>query len=255
MYDADFVKKFTDLPLIVRTDNLKRLRASELFANYKPGLSPDGASFKEQGLKPDDRISVWFSGSKKLLSMKMKASSIIDPSGWLSTAKQRLSPNHDERPKNTEISLLVIHHISLPPGKFGGHAIEDFFMNRLDITQDPYFEIIQPLKVSSHLLIRRAGELIQFVPFVKRAWHAGESSFAGKEHCNDFSIGIELEGTDDKPYETVQYTQLAKIIVLLKQRYPNITDERVVGHVDIAPGRKTDPGSAFDWQYLRGISR
>ena len=182
--------------------------------------------------------------------MKMKASSIIDPSGWLSTAKQRLSPNHDERPKNTEISLLVIHHISLPPGKFGGHAIEDFFMNRLDITQDPYFEIIQPLKVSSHLLIRRAGELIQFVPFVKRAWHAGESSFDGVSHCNDYSIGIELEGCDDQPFTEKQYERLGEVTKAVMRHYPAITHGRVVGHSEIAPGRKTDPGPFFDWGKL-----
>jgi AmpD protein len=165
----------------------------------------------------------------------------------------RPSPHHDVRPDGAPIDMVVVHGISLPPGEFGTPAIEDFFCGHLDMSGHPFYSEIATLKVSAHLLIKRSGEIIQFVPFNQRAWHAGESAFKGKNRCNDFSVGIELEGTDDVPYEQIQYEQLGKVIGLLQQTYPDITHERIVGHVDIAPGRKTDPGPAFDWDYLKGI--
>jgi len=160
------------------------------------------------------------------------------------------SPNFDERPLLGLIDLLIIHGISLPPGKFGGNAIVELFTNTLDPKVDPYFADVANLKVASHLLIRRTGEIIQFVPFNKRAWHAGVSEFQGRSNCNDFSIGIELEGTDEIPYEDIQYQQLAEVTRCLMQTYPAITKERIVGHSDVAPGRKTDPGVVFDWKRL-----
>ena len=159
------------------------------------------------------------------------------------------SPHCDNRPDQDDVSLLVIHNISLPPGQFGTGDIADLFMGKLDVTKDPYFEIIQSLRVSSHLLISREGEVTQFVPFDKRAWHAGVSSFEGREDCNDYAIGIELEGCDDVPYEAVQYQVLADVSKALLNNYPKITRDRIVGHKDIAPGRKTDPGPAFDWDH------
>ena len=156
------------------------------------------------------------------------------------------SDNYNHRP-NSEISLVVIHNISLPPNEFGGSYIEQFFTNSLNTDLHPFFSKIKELKVSAHLLIKRDGSIVQFVPFDKRAWHAGESSFKGRQNCNDFSIGIELEGTDNLAYEKKQYEALNKAIKAIKLHYP-ITD--VVGHSDIAPGRKTDPGSSFDWDQL-----
>lgn len=156
------------------------------------------------------------------------------------------SDNYNHRP-NSEISLVVIHNISLPPNEFGGSYIEQFFTNSLNPDLHPFFFKIKELKVSAHLLIKRDGSIVQFVPFDKRAWHAGESSFKGRQNCNDFSIGIELEGTDNLAYEKKQYEALNKAIKAIKLHYP-ITD--VVGHSDIAPGRKTDPGSSFDWDQL-----
>ncbi len=160
------------------------------------------------------------------------------------------SPNCNERPSN-EVSLLVVHNISLPPGQFGTGCVEELFCNRLDWKAHPFFESIEGLEVSAHLLIERSGEVIQFVPFDKRAWHAGKSSFLGRDNCNDFSIGIELEGTDDLPYTDAQYERLAQVVRIITKRYPLIVPERIVGHSDIAPGRKSDPGPAFDWQRLR----
>ena len=160
------------------------------------------------------------------------------------------SEHCDERPKNTQIDLLVIHGISLPPNQFGTGAIKRFFCGQLDMTEHPYYETISHLKVSAHLLISRTGEINQFVPFTKRAWHAGQSYFQGRECCNDFSIGIELEGTNDLLYENIQYVQLARVIKLLQHCYPGITRDRMVGHADIAPGRKEDPGPFFSWQML-----
>jgi N-acetyl-anhydromuramoyl-L-alanine amidase len=173
-------------------------------------------------------------------------------SGLLEPVNYQFSPHHDERPQGTGIDMIVVHGISLPPGEFGSHAIVAFFCGQLDTGSHPAYADIAALRVSAHLLIRRTGEIIQFVPFSKRAWHAGESSFQGKGRCNDFSIGIELEGTDHVPYEQTQYQQLYQVITLLRQAYPAITQDRIVGHCDIAPGRKTDPGPIFDWDYLKG---
>lgn len=173
--------------------------------------------------------------------------------GWLKYARRLASPNCDERPVLDEISLLVVHGISLPPRQYGGAFIEAFFCNRLDPGDHPYFAQIAALRVSAHLLIRRDGEAVQFVPFDKRAWHAGASRFDGRACCNDFSIGIELEGCDDEPYEPVQYQRLAQVTRVLIAAYPGITPERVVGHCDIAPGRKSDPGAAFDWALFRHL--
>ena len=170
--------------------------------------------------------------------------------GLLRGARQIPSPNHDERPPQTAVTLLVIHGISLPPGRFGGDAIERLFTNTLDCNAHPSFDVLRGLKVSAHFLIRRSGSLLQFVPGDRRAWHAGVSSWAGRPRCNDFSIGVELEGTDDIPYTAAQYVRLARLTRLLRQRYP-ITD--IAGHSDIAPGRKTDPGPSFDWKRFRTL--
>jgi len=160
------------------------------------------------------------------------------------------SPNVDDRPENTEIDLVVVHGISMPPGEFGGPYIEQLFTNQLDPAQHPFFASIEGLEVSTHILIRRDGEVIQFVPFHRRAWHAGESCFQDRKRCNDFSIGIELEGTDTEPYTDAQYQQLADLLECLMRNYPAITPERITGHSDIAPERKTDPGPAFEWAKL-----
>lgn len=172
----------------------------------------------------------------------------IDQQGVVSWARQVCSPNFDERPQGEPISLLVIHSISLPPGDFTGDAVERLFTNTLDCSRHAYFESLQGLKVSAHFLIRRRGGVVQFVPCSLRAWHAGQSEWKGRQRCNDFSIGIELEGTDDQPFSAVQYRVLAKLTRLLQRRYP-IQD--IVGHCDIAPGRKTDPGRCFDWKRYR----
>ena len=163
------------------------------------------------------------------------------------------SPNFDERPINTPISLIVIHNISLPPNEFGGPYIEQLFTNQLDPKAHPYFEKLSEKRVSAHILIRRDGRILQFVPFNKRAWHAGDSSYKGKPRSNDYSIGIELEGADDIAYEAVQYTVLATLVDSLRIAYPFLSREDVAGHSDVAPGRKTDPGPAFNWQNLRKL--
>jgi len=175
--------------------------------------------------------------------------------GWLPQARQVSCPNWDERPPDTVVDLLVIHGISLPPGVFGGPWIHDLFQNRLDPEAHPYFRTIVRRRVSSHLLIRRDGELIQYVDLYKRAWHTGVSCFGGREACNDFAIGIELEGTDEVPYAEIQYRVLAQATQAIRARFPAIGRERIVGHSDIAPGRKTDPGAAFDWGHLRTLIR
>jgi len=175
----------------------------------------------------------------------------IDQAGdWLLEARQVASPNCDPRPADCDISLVVIHGISLPPGHYGGPEIDCLFTNRLDAGAHPYFATIAGLRVSAHLLIRRDGELVQYVPFSKRAWHAGLSSYRGCSACNDFSIGIELEGQDHEPYTGVQYERLAAVLRVLIDTFPLLTSERIAGHSDISPGRKTDPGPAFDWQFL-----
>jgi AmpD protein len=174
----------------------------------------------------------------------------IDGNGLVAGVPFVPSPNCDERPAGVAIDLLVIHAISLPPGEFGGVAIEELFLNRLDAGAHPYFEGIAGLRVSAHFLIRRDGGLVQFVPCSKRAWHAGASSWRGRPSCNDFSIGIELEGCDETPYEGAQYDALARLTRSLKTAY-GIT--AIAGHADIAPGRKTDPGPHFDWNRYRGL--
>lgn len=172
-------------------------------------------------------------------------------SEWLAHAQPRPSPNQDARPPGIAVDLLVIHNISLPPGEFGGPWIDDLFMNRLDPLAHPYFRALADLRVSAHLLIRRDGALIQYVGLHDRAWHAGVSRFADRDHCNDFSIGIELEGTDDLAYTDWQYQRLIETTQHIRRLFPAIGIERIVGHCDIAPGRKTDPGPAFDWAGLR----
>ncbi|WP_296805734.1 1,6-anhydro-N-acetylmuramyl-L-alanine amidase AmpD [Thiocapsa sp.] len=179
----------------------------------------------------------------------------IDSQGWLAGAERRPSPSQDDRPPGTDIDLLVIHNISLPPGDFSGDWIDDLFLDCLDPAAHPYFRAIAGLRVSAHLLIRRSGRLLQYVAFEQRAWHAGVSRFAGRERCNDFSIGIELEGTDDIPFTDAQYVRLAECTRRILRRYPAITEDRIAGHAEIAPGRKTDPGPAFDWNRYRSSIR
>ena len=171
--------------------------------------------------------------------------------GWFKEAQKIPSPNYEDRPSNTSIDLLVIHCISLPPGQFGTGDIDDFFQNKLNIKKHEYFESISSLKVSSHFLIERSVCLKQYVSTEKKAWHAGVSSYKGKENCNDFSIGIELEGTENTEYEKVQYNILVELIDILLKKYPNISKDRIVGHSEIAPKRKKDPGIKFDWKFIK----
>lgn len=173
--------------------------------------------------------------------------------GVLEGARGCPSPNYNERPRDAVVDLLVIHNISLPPGQFGTGCVEAFFQNQLDANAHPYFAEIAHLQVSAHLLILRTGEVVQFVNLNQRAWHAGQSCFAGREQCNDFSIGIELEGTDTEPYTFQQYQVLAQVTGALQQAYPAISAERITGHEHIAPNRKTDPGPAFNWAYYRQL--
>jgi len=173
--------------------------------------------------------------------------------GLLRGARQLPSPNCDDRPGGVAPELVVIHGISLPPGKFGGPHIDHLFTNVLDPAGHDYFRDIAGLKVSSHFLIRRTGEVVQYVPLHRRAWHAGKSSYRGRHQCNDFSVGIELEGTDDQPYSSAQYRRLATVIRVLRRGVPSLVAAPIVGHSDVAPGRKTDPGPAFDWQRLHGL--
>lgn len=175
----------------------------------------------------------------------------LDPcSGWCDSVQHCPSPNFNQRPQG-EVSLLVIHNISLPPGQFGTGKVQAFFQNRLDADEHPYFASIASLQVSAHFFIERDGAVTQFVSCNERAWHAGQSCFAGRENCNDFSLGIELEGTDDLPFTAQQYAALVDLVRQLQAAYPAITLARMCGHSDIAPGRKTDPGPAFDWQRVR----
>lgn len=170
-----------------------------------------------------------------------------DADDWLDGARRVASPNQDERPVGEAVRLIVVHSISLPPGQFGGEAIEQLFTNRLDPARHPSFREVHALRVSAHFLIRRTGELVQFVATSKRAWHAGVSCWRGRERCNDFAIGIEIEGDDERAFADVQYERLGKLVRILRSLYPI---EAVVGHADIAPGRKTDPGPRFDWRRL-----
>ena len=167
--------------------------------------------------------------------------------GWLEGAARCPSPNCNARPDPSDISLLVIHNISLPPGEYGTGCVQEFFCNELDCDAHPYFDEIRGMEVSSHLLIERDGSLTQFVSFDQRAWHAGVSEFCGRDNCNDFSIGIELEGCDTEAYTDAQYSSLTAVTGELMRTYPAITRDRITGHSNIAPGRKTDPGPAFDW--------
>ena len=185
--------------------------------------------------------------------MRLSNDMIIE-NGYLLNARQVESPNFDSRPSSVFVDLIVIHSISLPPNCYEGEGILQFFTNQLDVNEHPYYCDISNLKVSSHILIRRNGEIIQFVNFDSRAWHAGKSSFLGKENCNDYSIGIELEGNDTSNFEDIQYDVLLPLLQSIMKYYPNITNERIVGHDMIAPGRKTDPGRGFDWSKVRGIS-
>lgn len=171
-------------------------------------------------------------------------------SGLVQPAGQRTSPNRDERPGGCDPDLIVIHGISLPPGEYGGPYVEQLFTNRLDWDEHPYFAGIRGLRVSAHVLIRRDGDMLQFVPFHERAWHAGESTFRGRSQCNDFSIGIEMEGDDETPYADEQYRTLRELVAALMVAYPRLDPRRIAGHCDVAPGRKSDPGPAFDWMRL-----
>lgn len=173
--------------------------------------------------------------------------------GWLTEVEHCPSPNFNYRPQNVTPRLLVIHNISLPPAQFGGGYIKDFFLNRLNSATHPYFETIKAMQVSAHLLIERDGQMVQFVSFDQRAWHAGASEYYGATECNDFSIGIEMEGTDDIPYTDRQYHQLAKVTDALLRYYPQMLPEHITGHSDIAPERKTDPGIAFNWDYFKRL--
>ena len=185
------------------------------------------------------------------MSAPASVSYTVSPgAGLLRPARQCPSPNQDERPAGASPELIIVHGISLPPGEFGGDEIESLFTNCIDWNAHAYFQEIEGLKVSAHLLIRRCGTVIQFVPFGRRAWHAGESSFRGRSCCNDFSIGIELEGTDDEPYTDEQYRHLADTISAIIKAYPQISTRHIAGHCDVSPGRKTDPGPAFDWLRL-----
>jgi AmpD protein len=174
----------------------------------------------------------------------------FDAQGRLRRARQIPSPNHDERPAGVPVSLLVIHNISLPPDEFGGPAVVDLFLNRLDCAAHPYYDRLRGLEVSSHFLLRRDGELIQFVSCDRRAWHAGASRWKGRERCNDFSIGVELEGSDHVAFTAAQYDGLAKLTREIQERYPI---EDIAGHSDVSPGRKTDPGPFFDWPRYRAL--
>jgi len=170
--------------------------------------------------------------------------------GWFSQSQKIASPNYSPRPENISIDAIIIHSISMPLGSYEGDDISQLFTNRLDWDKEPFYDSIRGLKVSAHFLIRRTGELIQYVDCYSRAWHAGQSCLGDKTKCNDFSIGIELEGTDDSTFEIAQYETLAEVVKTLLKQFPKITQDRIVGHSDIAPGRKTDPGDGFDWKEL-----
>lgn len=184
---------------------------------------------------------------------KSKHQAISLKSGLLKGARLCLSPNNDDRPDENDINLIVIHNISLPPNEYGGDGIDQLFTNTLDKNEHPYYAEIHELRVSSHLLVRRDGEVVQYVPFHKRAWHAGVSEFLGRDICNNFSIGIELEGSDFEAFTESQYTVLKDTISSLLDAYPSLSAKRITGHADIAPGRKTDPGPFFEWQRLEDV--
>ncbi len=190
---------------------------------------------------------MWGNVKSETGNVKSKTT-LFDQAGWLRSARRIDSPNFDLRPEGIAVELVVIHNISLPPGQFGGDGIVELFTNRLDPAEHPYYESIKDLRVSAHFLIRRDGEIIQFVSCNQRAWHAGLSNWQGRERCNDFSLGIELEGSDDTPFTEPQYTALDRLLTSLSASYPIAG---IAGHSDIAPGRKTDPGPCFDWERVR----
>ncbi|MFM2608967.1 1,6-anhydro-N-acetylmuramyl-L-alanine amidase AmpD [Vibrio chagasii] len=196
------------------------------------------------------KVTIYYA-SKKESETKMT----ICSKGWYENARHVPSPYFDARPSVDDISLLVVHNISLPPGQFGGPYIEQFFTGNLDPTEHPFFKVIHQMGVSAHCLIRRDGEVVQFVSFLDRAWHAGQSSFAGRERCNDYSIGIELEGSDFIAYTEQQYQALTELTETLVSSFPQITNERITGHQYVAPLRKTDPGLVFDWTKFKGKLR
>lgn len=194
---------------------------------------------------PDYRCSTQTGQALSKVTYRINAAT-----GLIEPARQCPSPNQDARPDGARPELLIVHGISLPPGQFGGSQVEQLFTNTLDWDSHPYFGEIRGMQVSAHLLVKRDGELIQFVPFTQRAWHAGESCFRGRSCCNDYSIGIELEGEDEVPYEDCQYEVLIEVSRALMQAYPEMSAREIAAHSDIAPGRKTDPGPAFDWLRL-----
>jgi N-acetyl-anhydromuramoyl-L-alanine amidase len=174
-------------------------------------------------------------------------------SGLMQGVRQIVSPNRDLRPPGVEADLIVVHGISLPPGEYGGAWIDRLFTNTLPAEVHPYFAEVCSLRVSSHVVVGREGAVTQYVKFTERAWHAGKSVYQGREACNDFSVGIELEGTDTTPYEDAQYGALAEVVAALCAAYPGLSPDRLVGHSDISAGRKTDPGPAFDWPRARRL--
>jgi AmpD protein len=178
---------------------------------------------------------------------------IDSATGLLTGVRQVLSPHSDARPAGTVAELLVVHGISLPPGEFGGPWIDRLFTGTLPPEAHPYFRELAAARLSAHALVRRDGAIVQYVPFGERAWHAGASQYRGRSSCNDFSVGVELEGTDDTPYTEAQYQQLAALAAALLAAYASLSAEHIVGHSDIAPGRKTDPGAAFDWPRFRAL--
>ncbi len=193
-------------------------------------------------------------GSSRRREPALAGPMVVDPAtGLLDAARQCPSPNRDARPEGMPLELVVVHGISLPPGEFGGPWIDALFTNTLVVDAHPYFAGLAGLRVSAHLLIRRDGEVVQYVPFHERAWHAGASRWRGRERCNDFALGIELEGTDTTPYTGAQYARLAGVIRALRAAYPSLARDALAGHADIAPGRKTDPGPAFDWGRLHSL--
>ena len=192
---------------------------------------------------------------KRVLECDMQPIVYDDLSGWCEGVRHCPSPNFNTRPQEGTLDLVVIHNISLPPKQFGGGYVHAFFCNELDVDVDPYFTEIQALQVSAHFLIERSGECTQFVSCLERAWHAGESQYKGRTNCNDFSIGIELEGADDIPYTMQQYQQLVVLLSALKCKLPSLQTGQITGHEHIAPLRKTDPGSAFDWLRLHTMLR
>jgi AmpD protein len=193
-----------------------------------------------------DNVAEVFLMLKKEKQVEIKA-------GKLDAAEQKLSPHHDARPDPQDISVLVVHGISLPAGEFGQPYIDQLFMGTIDTRAHPTFDVLEGLKVSAHCVIHRDGRIVQYVPFHLRAWHAGVSHYCGRKRCNDFAIGIELEGTDTTPYTKEQYQQLARLAAAAVKAYPALTPQRIVGHQHIAPVRKTDPGPAFDWHYFRSL--